>query len=184
MAGWVCPECGLDYDTIRPLDAIAAVRSFPRRYRAALTTFGRDEDANSILRRRPAPDVWSALEYAAHVADVIDDIAPAIRRIAIEERPSFPPSWDPDQRAVSGAYGERPPYNERPLPQVVSDLETACADMAATLETVEADDWTRVGRFDYGERDILALTRNAVHEGSHHLRDIERVLNQVRGRPE
>ncbi len=183
MAGWVCPECGLDYDTIKPLDAIAAVRSFPRRYRAALTTFSRDEDADSILRRRPAPDVWSAIEYTAHVADIIDDIAPAIRRIAIEERPSFPPSWDPDERALSGAYGERPPYNERPLPQVLADLETACADMAATLETIEADEWTRAGRFDYGERTILDLTRNAVHEGSHHLRDVERVLNQVRGRP-
>ncbi|HEX2275399.1 MAG TPA: hypothetical protein VHG90_16165, partial [Acidimicrobiales bacterium] len=101
----------------------------------------------------------------------------------IEERPSFPPSWDPDERAVSGAFGERPPYNERPLPQVLSDLETACADLTATLDTVEADGWTRLGRFDYGERSILDLTRNAVHEGSHHLRDIERVLNQVRGRP-
>ena len=182
MAGWVCPKCGLDYDTIKPLDAIAAVRSFPRRYRAALTTFGRDEDADSILRRRPAPDVWSALEYAAHVADVIDDLAPAVRRMLVEDRPTFPPSWDPDERAVSGAYGERPPYNERPLAQVISDLETACADLASTLDTVGADEWTRVGRFDYGERDILAVTRNAVHEGSHHLRDIERVLSEVRGR--
>ncbi|HEX2041041.1 MAG TPA: DinB family protein [Acidimicrobiales bacterium] len=183
VAGWVCPECGLDYNTIKPLDAIAAIRSFPRRYRAALSTFGRDEDPDSVLRRRPAPDVWSALEYAAHVADVIDDIAPAVRRITIEERPSFPPSWDPDERAVAGAYGERPPYNERSLPEVISDLETACADLAATLDTVEADGWTRSGRFDYGERSILDLARNAVHEGSHHLRDIERVLRQVRGRP-
>ena len=177
----MCPECGLDYDTVKPLDAIAAVRSFPRRYRAALTTFGRDEEADSILRRRPAPDVWSALEYAAHVADVIDDLAPAIRRMTVEERPVIP-SWDPEQRAVEGAYNEKAPYNERPLREVMADLETACADMAATLETVEADGWSRTGRFDQGERDVLGIARNAVHEGSHHLRDVERVLNQVRGR--
>ena len=182
MAGWVCPECGLDYDTVKPLDAIAAVRSFPRRYRAALTQFGQDEDADSILRRRPEPGVWSALEYAAHAADIIDHLAPAIRRMTVEDRPVLT-SWDPDERAAAGAYNETAPYNERSLPRVISDMETATADMAATLETVEADEWARTGRFDFGERDVLTTARNAVHEGSHHLRDIERVLSQVRGRP-
>ena len=35
----MCPECGLDYDTVSPSDAVAAVRSFPRRYREALFGF-------------------------------------------------------------------------------------------------------------------------------------------------
>lgn len=181
MARWVCPECGLDYETVKPLDAIAAIRSFPRRYRAALTQFRQEDDADSILRRRPEPGVWSALEYAAHAADIIDHLAPAIRRMTVEDRPVLT-SWDSDERAVIGAYNEKAPYNERSLSEVMSDLETATADMAATLETVEADEWTRTGRFDFGERDILTTARNAVHEGVHHLRDIERVLRQVRGR--
>ncbi|MGI8684731.1 MAG: hypothetical protein ACR2MO_06530 [Acidimicrobiales bacterium] len=49
--------------------------------------------------------------------------------------------------------------------------------------TACADDWNRRGRFGPAERDALAVARNAVHEGSHHLRDVQRVLSQVRGRP-
>lgn len=175
MAGWVCPECGLDYDTVSPLDAINAVRSFPRRYRALLTTFDNDEDPDSLLYRRPQPDVWSAIEYTAHVADTLDYTAPQIRRMLVEDNPVLQ-AWDPDQRAAD----ER--YNERPLRQVVGELETACADLAATLDSVDADDWRRTGRFPYGERDVLTITRNMVHEGSHHLRDVDRVLRSVRGR--
>ena len=51
MSSYVCPECGLDYDTVSPEDAAVAVRSFPRRYREAMA--GIDED---VLRRRPAPE--------------------------------------------------------------------------------------------------------------------------------
>ena len=40
--GWVCPECGIDYDTLAPGDLAVAIRSYPRRFRAALATL--DED--------------------------------------------------------------------------------------------------------------------------------------------
>jgi len=174
MGGWVCPECGLDYDTVKPLDAINAIRSFPRRYRAALAALSRDEAFDVLVRRRPVPGTWSGLEYTAHAADMIDRFAPAIRRIQVEDRPALA-FFDPETRV------DQDRFNDRTVSRVLSDLETACADMAATLETVEAEDWTRTGRFDWGERDILTTARNAVHEGSHHLRDTERVLAQVWG---
>jgi hypothetical protein len=175
MAGFVCPVCGLDFDSIKPLDAIAAIRSFPRRYRAALTTFGRDEDPDALVRRRPEPDSWSALEHAAYAADMIDRYAPAVRRMLVEDNPTLP-FFDPGSRV------EEEGWNERPVRDVVSSVETACADMASTLDTVGADDWTRKGRFDWGERDVLAAAREAVHQGSHQLRDIEQVLRRVRRR--
>jgi hypothetical protein len=174
-AGSACPVCGLDFESIKPLDAIAAIRSFPRRYRAALTTFGQDEDADAVVRRRPEPDDWSALEHAAFAADMIDRYAPSVRRMLVEDNPTLP-FFDPDSRVED----ER--WNERPVRDVVWAMETACADMASTLDTVGADDWTRTGRFDWGERDVLGAAREAVHQGSHHLRDIEQVLRRVRGR--
>ncbi|HWC11954.1 MAG TPA: DinB family protein [Acidimicrobiales bacterium] len=175
MAAEVCPVCGLDYGSIKPLDAIAAIRSFPRRYRASLTTFGQDEDADALARRRPGPDEWSALEHAAYAADMIDRYAPAVRRMLVEDNPTLP-FFGPEARV------EEERWNESPVGRVVSDMETACADMASALDAVGADDWTRRGRFDWGERDILAAAREAVHQGSHHLRDIEQVLRRVRGR--
>jgi hypothetical protein len=173
----VCPECGLDYDTVSPGDAAVAVRSFPRRYRALLTGFGNDDDdPDSVIRRRPDPTTWSALEYTAHVADVLDEIGVAVRRIVVEDEPALTSSV-PDRRVAEKDY------NAMDRMEVLGWLELVCAGLAEQLEGVRPDDWSRIGRFDWGERDALAMTRNAVHEGSHHLRDVQRVLSQVRGRP-
>lgn len=173
---WVCPECGLDYDTISPRDAVLAVRTFPRRYRALLTHFDPDEDVDDVIRRRPAPDVWSALEYTAHVAQVLDLMAPTIRQIESEDNPHLY-FFDSDKQA------EEQGYNDWPLLTAIGELESACADLSSAIEFVEPENWSRIGTFDWGEREAIDIARNAVHEGAHHLRDIERVLTEVRGRP-
>ena len=152
------------------------MRSFPRRYRALLVTPGSEDRPNAVFRRRPDPSTWSALEYTAHVADMLDHLGPAIRRIVYEDHPSIT-LFDNDRRAAEKRY------NELERAEVLGWLELACGELASVLETVRADDWTRTGLLDAGERDALAVARNGVHEGSHHLRDVQRVLNQVRGRP-
>jgi hypothetical protein len=176
MAGSACPECGLDAEALRPLDAINAVRTFPYRYRAVFKALSNEPAFDEIVHRRPAPDVWSAVEYTAHAADMIDRSAPAIRRMQWEDRPTLP-FFDPQGRVDSERFNDRPVMGLG----VMSALETACSDMASTLETVEPEEWARTGLFDWGERDILATARNAVHEGTHHLHDVERVLARVLG---
>ena len=174
MSGWVCPECGLDYDTISPRDTVAAVRSYPRRYRSALTSgFDPGEDPEDLVRRRPDPATWSALEYSAHVADVLDFTVLWIRGILREDDPEMF-AFDSDEQAVEKGY------NDQSRREVIGNLETASAELASVLEGVSPDDWARTGRFPWGVRDALATARNAVHEGSHHLRDVERVLARVR----
>jgi hypothetical protein len=172
---WKCPECGLDYDTISPRDAVLAVRTFPRRYRALLTHFDPDEDVDDVIRRRPAPGVWSALEYTAHAAEVLDLLAPTIRQIVNETNPHLY-FFDSDAQAAEKSY------NDWPLLRALGDLESACADLSSAIEFVDPADWNRTGTFDWGEREAIDMARNAVHEGAHHLRDIEKVLTQVRGR--
>ncbi|MGH9263153.1 MAG: DinB family protein [Acidimicrobiales bacterium] len=129
-----------------------------------------------MFRRRPDPRTWSALEYTAHVADMLDHLGPAVRRIVYEDKPSIT-FFDNDERAVAKGY------NELERAEVLGWLDLACGELASVLENVPADDWTRTGLLDAGERDALTVARNGVHEGSHHLRDVQRVLNQVRGRP-
>jgi hypothetical protein len=176
---WKCPECGLDYGTISPKDAIQALRSYPRRYRAVLKGFVEDDDddPDAVIRRRPDPKTWSALEYAAHVADVFDDMDSVFRRMLVEDDPRIPDSWDPDQRATEQRY------NEQDAKAVLDRLQANAERAAATLEGVSPDDWKRTAQFDFGRRDLLDMARNAVHEGYHHLRDVERVLRAVVGKP-
>jgi DNA segregation ATPase FtsK/SpoIIIE, S-DNA-T family len=163
---------------VSPSDAIAAVRSFPRRYREALfgLTESTDEHPDAVVRRRPDPSTWSALEYTAHIRDTLERMADAIRRMNREHEPTIE-SFDQDRRAID----ER--YNEQDLNQVLDGLAAAADGLAAVLRDVDAGDWGRIGHFSWGDRDMLAMTRNAVHEGAHHLRDVDRVLRAAVGRP-
>ena len=177
MKHFVCPDCGLDYDTVMPLDTVRAVRSYPRRYKALLTgVFDDDEDPDAVVNRRPDDSTPSALEHTARAAHVIDATGPLIRRASVEDEPTL--KWfDFEERSAERRY------NESSRREVLAEIETACADLAATLDTVGDDDWTRVAHFDTDDRTVLDLARDAVHAGSHHLRQIEKVLEQVRGRP-
>jgi hypothetical protein len=155
---------------------VAALRSFPRRYRALLAGAGPADQSDRVIRRRPDPSTWSALEYTAHVADMVDHLGPAIRRVTVEERPTLA-LFDNEARAAQQAY------NDQDRAEVLGWLDLASSDLASILEAMSPDDWKRVGHLDGAERDALGLARDAVHEGSHHLRDAQRVLAAVRGRP-
>ena len=172
----MCPECGLDYDTVSPQDAAVAVRSFPRRYRALLVTPGSDDGPHAVFRRRAHPSTWSALEYTAHVADRLDHLGPAIFRITRENGPVIE-LFDNEERAAAQAY------NDLERTEVVGWLDLACAELASVVTDVRADDWTRTGVVAGVEKDALTLARDGVHEGAHHLRDVQHVLGAVRGRP-
>jgi hypothetical protein len=171
--GYVCPDCGLDYDTISPSDAEVAIRSYPRRYRNALAGALEDEADEGLLRRRPDPSTWSALEYTVHVADLFEFFAGAIRRMYDESEPTIA-MWDPDERAAAEHYGDADPR------ATLDRLDAAAAALVAALERVDPEGWSRTAEFPFGSRSILQMARNAVHEGSHHLRDVERVLDAAR----
>jgi hypothetical protein len=172
--GYVCEECGLDYDTVAPGDMPVAIRSFPRRFRElfdAVDPAERDE----ALHRRPEPGVWSAVEYTAHVAAGFETFADTFERWLGEEHPTFD-FVDPDDEAEQGRFNEREPD------RVLDDLQAAADRLAVVLERIGADDWARTAGFPWGERDLLTMARNAVHEGAHHRRDVERGLAGARGR--
>ena len=174
MATGACPVCGLDFDSIKPLDTIAAIRGLPRRYRAPLTRLLPGED-ESVLRARPEAGTWSALEYAAHVRDVLGWYEGWVRQILVEERPVLE-GVGRDEAAIEHRYNEQDPV------AVADDLAARAEALAATLEAVPGDAWDRVGLRGGEERSIATHARRAVHEGSHHLLDIGRGLRTVRDR--
>jgi hypothetical protein len=177
MSGYVCPECGLDYDTILPPDAVAAMGSYPRRYGELLPARDDDEKPDGVIRRRPAPEVWSALEYTMHVAEVVDALSDAVREMTSKDHPTLSDWPDPDARAVDAKY------NERDREDALALLRAACEKAGSTFKGVPNDSWSKTAVFPWGERDAITMMRNAVHESYHHLRDVAKVLGQVVGRP-
>lgn len=167
-----CDECGFDGDELSPDDAVVALRRFAKRYRAPLTRLLADEDG-SVLRRRPEPTTWSALEYAAHVRDVFGEHTSRVRRALDENRPEL---TDPgyDELARSRRYNDQDPLT------VADELAANAELLASTLETVPADAWDRVGLRGGEERTVLFTARRAVHEGNHHLLDVGRSLRAAR----
>ncbi len=161
-----CPVCGIDPTTVRPPDAVAAIRSYPRRYRRLLVRLD-DEEGAGIVTRRPAPDQWSALEHAVHVADVMEAVDAAVERVQLHDDPSIAVDVGP------------------PRPELVDDvlrrLGAASERLAERAVDIAGKDWQRGGRLPDGERvTALSLVRHAVHVGAHHRRAMEQVMSTVR----
>jgi len=167
-----CAECGLDYEAMPVDEAVVAIRGFGRRYRAPLTRFLPGED-ESVLRVRPAPETWSALEYAAHVRDVFAKYAGWVSLILAEDAPVLE-GMTPDEEVVALAYNTQVPAT------VVAELADRAEGLATTFEAVPDTGWQRVGTRRGREFSVEVLARRAVHEGSHHLLDMGRGLRVVR----
>jgi hypothetical protein len=88
--GWVCAECGFDYDACAPLTTPKTLRGFGRRYRVPLVRGLPGEDLDGLLRMRPDQQTWSALEYACHTRDGFALYENRIGVVLAEERPLLP----------------------------------------------------------------------------------------------
>ena len=164
-----CEECGFDWDS-----AESRLGSFGDRYSKPLSRFLPNEDPNVVLRSRPEPGVWSALEYAAHTRDAFDFYRDRIRRALTEDRPQYE-LMDPDAVCAERKYNEEDPL------QTASSLSAAEKSLVELLDGLDDAQWARVGiGVDGDERTVRVLARRAEHEAHHHLLDVGRVMRHVR----
>jgi hypothetical protein len=170
-----CEECGFDPDELRHRDLPLAVRSFGRRYRVPLTRGLAGEDLDAIVRRSPAEGIWSALEYSAHVRDVFRTFDDRVRGALAGTEPADPlVDWE---AMVAAAL----PSLDREA--VADDLDDAADSLAVTLSELTGDEWGLPTLTGHGRQVTVAdLGVISVHEGSHHLLDVGRVLRAARGR--
>jgi hypothetical protein len=171
-----CAGCGFVPEGISPGDASVAIRSFLRRFRELLVP-DREPD-QAVVTYRPSPQAWSALEHVGHLADALHVAANRLLRVRAGEHPP-----------LGGELGVASPAVEDPanLDVVLARLRDSCARLAGEIDKTAPEDWQRVGLRNRQEVSTLELVREAVHEGAHHLREVEAVLSQARralGRPE
>lgn len=154
-----CEECGLAAGEVDPAEVTAR-------------TFVAAEEWVQILRSspaseaRPAPDVWSPLEYGAHVRDVLRVFDTRLARMLTEDDPSFD-HWDQDRAAVDGRYGDQDPEG------VAAELEAAAQGFVARMQTLTPAQLARTGRRSNGaEFTVATLLQYFLHDVIHHLFDV------------
>ncbi|MET9959563.1 DinB family protein [Streptomyces sp. NPDC006326] len=126
----------------------------------------------TALRRRPAPQVWSPLEYACHMRDVLL----VQRERLLTARRCDTPVAEPmgrDERVELDGYADQEPTD------VARQLREAAVLFAHSLNRLSAVDWERTLIYTYPERTERSLRWLAVHtlhELRHHLLDMRRQL--------
>jgi hypothetical protein len=171
-----CEECGFAAATVTAENAEASIRSVSGRYRAPLSRFLEGEDPNQILRRRPDADTWSALEYAAHMRDVIALWGSTLHLALTQDHASLPL---PDP-SIADRYAADRSYNDQD-PSTVAGEITANADrMAVKVAQIGRGQWERLVTVGDEEMSCLAIVAKVAHEAHHHLLDIGRSLRSAR----
>jgi hypothetical protein len=169
-----CPDCGVDEGAIAVPDAIAAIRSFPRRYGEVF-----DTTPPALLRVRPDPDTWSVVEYAVHTREVLEVLAMALREVLEQPNLVLPPVDDES----TGPPKTFPDWlTDREI--VLAGMRKACNRLATRAEEAPWSAWDRTFRIGDKEHQAVWVVQHAAHEGGHHLRDIERVLRRLGVEPD
>jgi len=156
-----CPECGFDastvsFDTIPALTLDNADRWVQVLRSAASTT-------------RPAPAVWSPVEYACHVRDVFLLFDTRLGRMLAEDDPQFA-NWDQDRTAVEERYDLQDPA------AVSAELVDAADRISASFAAVTDDQLDRPGRRSDGARfTVRTFGQYFIHDPTHHLWDVGNV---------
>jgi hypothetical protein len=158
-----CPVCGFRPDPVAPKDAVVALRSFRRRYSERVETLAQlMHDGGELVERvvRHVTQAAAALRaYEEQLGKVLRTDAPTLDRTSrapVERR----------QEAVDPSAALR-------------QLDAAADHLADVVDEVPTDDWSREGLL-HGERvTALDLVTAAVHEGVHHLRAIDDLLEDA-----
>ncbi len=95
-----CLQCGFDPTDVDRADLPELIHENTRGWYAVL--------ADADFAVRPAPHVWSRLEYACHVRDVHELFARRVRLMLDEDDPTFE-NWDQDVTAVEQEYSLQDP---------------------------------------------------------------------------
>lgn len=153
-----CPQCGFDAALVHPTDVGGRIRHDGAEWVERLKRPG--------TTTRPAPGVWSTLEYGCHIRDVHRIFNQRVQLMLTEDDPRFP-NWDQDETARQDDYASQDPE------VVAVELFDAATAVADTYASVPADAWPRRGlRSNGSEFTIASISRYHLHDIVHHAWDV------------
>ena len=162
-----CDECGFDATRWRVRDAITIFDALGLWWRMAT-----DGIASDDLNRRPAPQVWSVLEYGAHSSLVTAVLRTGLELIVEDDGVELPPVPQID------SSDDATPARLDPA-ETIAALEREGKALAAVAKRTGADQWTHVGHLDGVTLQAEAVLLHAVHDATHHEMDVGRGLAAI-----
>jgi len=126
----------------------------------------REALASKAASERPAPAVWSAVEYGAHVRDTCRLFRHRLELMLTEDDPEFP-NWDQDATAVEDDYFHQD------AAQVATALAAEAAATARAFDAVGPGQWSRPGRRSNGSSfTVGSFAIYFLHDIEHHVHDV------------
>jgi len=163
-----CDACGFDGATYDDAALLAAVRALGSQWGVLL------ESAGPELRLRPAPEVWSAIEYAEHTRDIVALHVYGVKEALTGTEPVLPPVDPGLADAAAVAYGEADPG------VVAAEIDTHARRMAELADDAGPAVWTRGITLGDDRVEVRRMLEHALHDALHHLDDVERGLALLR----
>jgi hypothetical protein len=154
-----CDECGLAAGEVDILDVAG-------RAEVAAAEWVQILMSSPAVAVRPKPDVWSPLEYGAHVRDVFQLFDARLVLMLTEDDPVFD-NWDQDETAVVDRYSQQDPD------QVAEELALASAQFVTRLRSLGPEQLERTARrSDGAEFTVRTFAQYFLHDVIHHLWDV------------
>lgn len=156
-----CAGCGFEYETVALEEVGPAIVAGAVALGAVIAAGG------AAVRARPSPLVWSALEYACHVRDVLLVQRERILLGLRAEAPALVPMGR-DERVEHDGYGEQDPRD------VARQLDDAALLFTRLFGRLSASELARTVIYNFpapAERTLAWLGVHTVHEVVHHLAD-------------
>jgi len=164
----------IDLTHMSPNDAVAALRSYPRRFRSVLAPIADDENIEEISQQA-GPDGQSAVEITADAVRTWTVLREALRQIQVADTPVVHASVaDASQRHWETPVSET-------VESVLAQLDDEAAALAEAVSSMESSEWSRTADVaGGGSVTALDVVREAVRVGHDDLDSVERTLAAVR----
>ena len=160
----MCGQCGFDGAVYDDGELLRALRALGPQWRELL------DRAGDKLRVRPAPETWSALEYAAHTRDVLALHVFGVEQALTVDEPVLPPI---EPGLVDSAATE---YNTEDPDAVIAALDREAVKLADIATAAGYDEWTRGLTIGDHRSEVREMLEHVLHDAQHHLDDVERGL--------
>ena len=118
-----------------------------------------------VVSARPSAETWSAIEYAAHSRDVTEAMGRLLHfTLTSDDRRLRPPPEPPEPAPAAS------------LTETIAELDHNVSRLHGRALELGDEQWARTVVVGDDEVDVSWIVGHAVHDATHHLRDVGRGL--------